>query len=148
MHFELAIQIATLLSVLVGIIGIVVGIITFKHQMNAQVFLECTKRYEQIMDTFPQGARGARLALEGKPPPSSEELSLAVLRYLNLCSEEFYLCSCRYLSRNVWSIWEAELRRTVASPLLRREWRELRSEFQSYPDFVQYVEDAQRAQVH
>jgi hypothetical protein len=67
----------------------------------------------------------------------------AVLRYLNLCSEEFYLCRCGYLAREVWDIWEAELDRTLWSPIVRREWPELKREFAAYPEFAAYVDERQ-----
>jgi hypothetical protein len=96
------------------------------------------------MNRFPQEALRARLNLSVEPPEKSDELSLAVLRYLNLCSEEFYLCKQKYLSNHVWGIWEAELKRTLSSPLFVREWEGLREEFRSYPEFLAYVEQAQR----
>jgi hypothetical protein len=95
------------------------------------------------MDSFPPGCRGTRLDSEGEPPESCEELTLAVLRYLNLCSEEFYLCRQGYLAKDVWDIWEAELKRTLASPLLRREWKQIKYEFSAYPEFSSFVDLAQ-----
>lgn len=124
--------------------GIVVAIRVYRRQCNVQVFLEYTKRYTEIMNAFPVEGRKARLDSFGEAPPQTDELSLAVLRYLNLCSEEFHLCKRKYLSKDVWRIWEAELRRSLASTLIRREWTRLRDEFQSYPEFVEYVENAQR----
>jgi hypothetical protein len=108
-----------------------------------QVFLEYTKRYADIMNMFPSNGRNARLDLFAEPPPVSDELSLSVLRYLNLCSEEFYLCKEKYLSSRVWRIWEAELKRTLGSPLVVREWARLRKQFQTYPEFWEYVEEIQ-----
>lgn len=144
MDLKTVADIATFVSALAAFVAILVGIRTYKRQTNAQVFLEYTARYENVMALFPADARRARLDLDGEPPGPSDELSLAVLRYLNLCSEEFYLCRRRYLARDVWSIWEAELKRTLRSPLLLREWKSLRREFQSYPEFLEYVDEAQR----
>ena len=134
------VALSTFLLVFVTFIGLLIGIRTYRRQTNAQVFLEYTKRYENIMESFPTNALPARLALEGTPPPQSTELSLALLRYLNLSSEEFYLQSKGYLAKEIWLIWEGELTRTLRSPLMRREWKELRSEFDSYPEFLTYVD--------
>ncbi len=95
------------------------------------------------MSSFPPGSFRTRLDLEHTLPEPSEELSLAVLRYLNISSEEFYLWKQKYLKDDVWKIWEAELIRTLRSPLLRREWATLLPEFESYPDFVSYVKRVQ-----
>ena len=140
MNLELVVQLGTLVSIAVGAAGLFFGIRVYRRQMNAQIFLEYTKRYEEIMASFPVDAHGARLDSYGEPPSSSTELSMAVLRYLNLCSEEFYLCRRKYLAREVWEIWESELQRTLRSPLLRREWKVLRREYESFPEFVRYVE--------
>ena len=140
---ELVVQIATLASMAVGAFGLFLGIVVYRRQMNAQVFLEYTKRYEDVMDSFPESARAARLDISSDPPPESPELTTAVLRYVNLCSEEFYLCKRRYLSKEIWRIWESELKRSLRSPLIRREWAKLGKEFSSYPEFVEYVTQAQ-----
>jgi hypothetical protein len=66
-----------------------------------------------------------------------------VLKYLNLCSEEYYLTRHGYLSESLWRIWEGDLKRIIASPLLKREWASLRSEFMSHRDFLEYVEGVQ-----
>jgi hypothetical protein len=105
--------------------------------------MEYTRRYEEIMGDLPSHARTARTNSGTVVPPSSDELTYQMLRYLNLCSEEFYLRKRGYLAAEIWGIWEGELRRTLATPLLRREWTTLRQEFASYPEFQRYVDAVQ-----
>src|SRR5438105_8667813 len=133
----------TLLLALFTAAGVVTGVLFYWRQCNAQIFLEYTKRYDEVMNKFPADARRTRLDLFAEPPPESEELTLAVLRYLNLSSEEYYLCARGYLSKHVWQIWEAELKRTLCSPLVMREWKKLRTEFLTYAEFLEYVEETQ-----
>jgi hypothetical protein len=141
---EQTVQIVTLAGVLFTAAGIFLAIYVYRRQMNAQLFLEYTRRYEEVMRSFPEDARACRLHLEGEPPPQSEALTSAVLRYLNLCSEEFYLCRRKYLSNDIWQIWQAELERTLRSPLVRREWQDLSREFDSYGEFSGYVRKVQQ----
>lgn len=108
--------------------------------MNAQLFLEFTKRFEVTMQSFPKNAWPSRLNIGGKPPPRSKALSLSVLRYLNLCSEEYYLRQKGWLYKETWQIWERELNRTLKTPLFMREWETLAGEFESYPKFKEYVD--------
>src|SRR5205085_11922367 len=96
------------------------------------------------ISSLPVDAWAARFELDTALPAPSKELTLCVLRYLNLSSEEFYLYRGGYLRRDVWVMWEGELKRTLRSPLLAREWRTLKSEFVSYPEFARYVEEVQR----
>jgi hypothetical protein len=131
------------ISPLLTFISIFIGIYVYWRQMNAQLFIEYAKRYEEIMGSYPDGARGFRLHSDGEPLPESSELTTAVLRYLNLCSEEFYLWQRWYLSGDIWRIWENEMRRTLASPLYRREWQKVKDEFASYPEFAEYVSKSQ-----
>ncbi|MCF7823054.1 MAG: hypothetical protein K9N35_02685 [Candidatus Marinimicrobia bacterium] len=145
MSIELLIQIATLIGVAVAAGSLIIGVIAYKRQINAQLFIEYTKRYEQIMSQFPDSAIYWRLDSAKHIPQESRELSEAMLKYLNLCSEEFYLQNKRYLSKNIWSIWEDELKKTLANDLYRREWPKLKSEFSSYPAFSDYVEAIQRS---
>jgi hypothetical protein len=56
----------------------------------------------------------------------------------------FFLYRYGYLARAVWSIWEQEMKRTLGSPLVAREWQHLRHEFTSYPDFMLLVDAVQK----
>lgn len=108
--------------------------------MNAQLFLAFTERYETIMSQLPEDARIARAGGAGPLPPHWPGVFTVVLRYLNLCSEEYYLCKTGHLDKKLWSIWEKELKRTVRS-LVRPEWADLRSEFVSYPEFRDFIDE-------
>ena len=115
------------------------GLFVFRRQTNAQLFLTLTQRYDDIMRSFPD--QSFRLRFHDDPPPPSPALTIALLRYLNLCSEEFYLCRGGYLEKGLWRVWEVEMLRTVHSPLMEREWPQLRPEFAAYAEFLQFVEE-------
>lgn len=141
---ETALQIATLAGVLLAVVSIFHAAHVNRRQMNARIFLEYTKRYESIIAGFPEGSLSFRLKQSGKPPAESDALRSAVLRYLNLCSEEYYLHKTRYLAADIWKIWVRELERTLRSPLLRREWPKLRPEFDAFSEFAEYVDRQQK----
>ncbi|MEO7840411.1 MAG: hypothetical protein ABIU06_13775 [Anaerolineales bacterium] len=132
------------ISILVGVAALFWGVKSYRDQMNAQLFLEFTKRFEEVMQSFPKNVWSSRLNIDGKPPPKSKAVSLSVLRYLNLCSEEYYLRQKNWLYKETWEIWERELIRTLQTPLFRREWKTLSTEFESYPKFKEYVNKTQK----
>jgi hypothetical protein len=136
--------IITVISVLIAIGTFIWGVVSYRNQMYAQLFLEFTKRFEEVMQTFPKGAWSARIDIDGKAPAKSKELSLSVLRYLNLCSEEYYLYKKGWLNKGIWKIWEAELIRTFQTPLFIREWKNLSGEFEAFPAFKEYVDKIQK----
>ena len=142
--YELWLLIATIVTAVASVGFVLAMLQTYKGQMNAQIFIDLNARYDEVLQSFPQSAWDARFALERVLPPESPELTIAVLRYLNLSSEEYYLYKRGYLRADVWRIWEGEMVRTLRSPLLRREWKRLGSEFVSYPEFSRYVDHIQQ----
>jgi len=134
------VQIAGAISIIVGVASFILSIRNAQRQMNAQIVMKYAERYEKIMDSFPREAFRLRFDLDSELPPPSQELTACVLKYLNLCSEEFYLRKKGYIAKDVWSIWEGELNRTLRSGVFRREWEGLRDEFVSYPEFCDFVE--------
>jgi hypothetical protein len=142
MTLQLVLQAATPLSMIIGFVSLVNTINNYRRQMNAEILMKYTERYERILDQFPQDALIARFDARVLPP-QSPQLRLCVLKYLNLCSEEYYLTRHGYLAESVWRIWEGDLKRIIGSPLLKREWPVLRAEFESHQDFLQYVERVQ-----
>ena len=135
MTIQDAAHIATIIAT-IATLGI--GIWVYYRQMNAQIYLEYTKRYDQIMRDFPSEVR---FNLEGA---LNDVDRVFVLRYLNLCSEEFYMQDAGYLSKRIWRIWEKEMERTLQSPLVLSEWEALRREFGSFEKFQTYVDKVQR----
>jgi hypothetical protein len=142
--YEFLMLVATIVTALGGVGFVIVMIQTYKGQMNAQIFSDMNQRYDEISKDFPKEALESRFSLDTALPTQSEELTLCALRYLNLSSEEFYLYKRKYIHREVWKIWEGEILRTLRSPLFRREWKILASEFASYPEFIRYVEEVQK----
>lgn len=143
MDLEIAVQIATVISLLLAAVALGFGVWSFAKQMNCQVFLAYNERYEKVIRAFPPGALESRLRLGEKLPERTEELSVCILRYLNLCSEEFFLYRKGFLSKQIWAIWKPEIERMLRSPVMRREWECLRNEYKAYPDFFAFVEKAQ-----
>ena len=113
-----------------------------RRQWNLNAFTYYTGKYEQIMSSFPKNAYMYRFETD-RDIPSNEEIRLAVLRYLNLTSEEYYLWKDHYISKDVWELWEPEIKRTLQTPLFVREWTSLKYEFRSYPAFSKFVDQIQ-----
>ena len=136
-------QVATAASVLIAAASILLAKEMFRKQMNADIFMTFTSRYENIVAAFPPQLRFSRFDRPDEAIALSEDVLLAILRYLNLCSEEFYLQKAGLLDKKIWSIWEDELIKTLRSRTVVAAWHELSPEFSSYPEFVKFVEATQ-----
>lgn len=136
---ELLVQIATIGSVLLTAATFAYAICTYKRQMEVQMLQVYTARHDEVTQSLRRASGAVHFDVFRNPPPETAELRLEVLRYLNLCSEEFYLNERGYLSRHVWDIWRREIEEKVATALVRREWIALSEEFKSQSQFRAYV---------
>src|SRR5215203_3431033 len=108
--YEFIMVLATIITAVGSVAFVVVAIQTYKGQMNAQIFSDINKRYDDISKDFPKQAWKFRFNMATALPPPSEELTLSALRYLNLSSEEFYLYKRKHIRKEVW---EEEMVRTL-----------------------------------
>ena len=129
-------EFATLLVALLSVMG---GLWVYYRQANAQIYMEYNKRYEQVMHDFPEKVR-LNFA-KAKPGDVCPE---CILRYLNLCSEEFYMRQEFYISHKVWTIWEGDIKRVLQTCLIRSAWKDLSKEFKSFKAFQKFVDEVQK----
>jgi hypothetical protein len=119
---------------------------SLRRQMNLQIYLEFTKRYEELMRQSPEEARTSLLGrrLSEIEPTKRGEVKAHALQYLNLSSEEYHLMESGYLDREVWELWRHEMEWTLRTTLFRTAWPELKHQFASFPEFSAYMERVQR----
>lgn len=115
------------------------------RKMDSQVYLACIERFERIVQSFPDDFRSKTLNTDFQEIElkNRERVRLCMLRYLNLCSEEYHLLKQGVLTEEVWGIWEKEIERMLQTRLYRTGWPELKEEYQSYQPFCDYVERIQ-----
>jgi hypothetical protein len=136
---DLALRSVTAAGAIGTFLSLLFTIRNVRRQINVEILMKYTERYEHILDRFPADALVGRFDSQ-KLTPESDEVTLCLLKYLNLCSEEYYLWKNGYLANAIWTVWEGDLKRMIASPLLVREWVALREEYASHPEFREYVE--------
>jgi hypothetical protein len=59
--------------------------------------------------------------------------------YFNLCSEELYLHRRGRIDHETWNIWEKGIRGSAGDPFFASTWRLLSPEYESYPDFCDFM---------
>jgi hypothetical protein len=138
-------QIGTVISIAIAAIAIRSNTQLSRKQWNVDVFTTYSQRHEDLIHGFPDHAFFDRFDA-AKLPPRSVELTIAVRKYLNLICDVHYLFQQGYLDNSIWQIWQADLRRTLNSPLIAREWTDLKSEFQSFTAFLEFVENIRSAE--
>lgn len=139
MSLESAIQIATLFSVIVGFVSLILSINIYRRKMNAEIVMKYAERFQQIIEFFPEDLLLEHY-LHGNHSAHNKGITLSAIKYFNFCSEEFYLQKKGYMSQEVWRVWEADMKRLLKTSFLKKEWESLRSHYKSFPEFFKYVE--------
>ena len=144
MDVRTLIQLATLVSVIIGVISLLISVRSYRRQVNAQFLLEYTKRVDDIILSLPAGVWAVHLSTAQEPPPPSEELTKSVLRCLGFISQVRRFSRNGYMPASVWKINRLTFARMLSSPLFVREWKNLAAFFAADEAFCRYVERAQR----
>ncbi len=139
--FEIVVKSLTFVSIVIAAFSLWQSSKYNRRQWNFNAFTHYTKRYDDIMGEFPDQGYTLRFDLDHQI--LNNEVRIAVLKYLNMTSEEYYLWCNNYLDDKVWKIWMPEIKRTLQTPLFQREWQTLKGEFRSYKEFSDFVEQVQ-----
>jgi hypothetical protein len=147
----LANRLPEVITALATLIGVIIALRTYLWQTKVEVFQKYTEQYRKVMSD--KTLAKWRLNMD-KPyqevldslkdqETDYENLRLALLNYLNLCSEEFSLYKKGWLKGGIWKMWKDDLERTLRTPLLRKEWETLKDEFKTCKKFIKYVRNVQ-----
>jgi hypothetical protein len=129
-------QIATLL---VGSLGIFVALRSQRRQLNAQMFIEFSGRFQQLLRMFPKEAWLANLNPSRPLPPPSQELTECVMYCFHFVADVYYLHRGGYVSVRLWRLWEREIKRTLTGPVFQRELDGVATQFYIDSEFLQYL---------
>ena len=138
------IQLATLVSVVVGVVGLLISVRAYKRQVSAYFLLAYTRRFDDAIQALPLKVWAAHLFPDEERPASSDELTLGIVRCLNLVSQLHYFSREGYIPKSVWKMSERGFTQLLRSPLFLREWKSLAPIFAVDRAFCQYVEKVQK----
>ena len=138
MHIAHVLQYATLLSLLMGGLGLVVAVVNHREQVKTQIFLAMSAQYDELLKNS-----SSSLWLCWSPstelPKRTDELIISMLRFCTLVSLTHLLYRERRIPKRMWELMLRSAERRFRSPLFMREWEHLKTEFESFPEFVALV---------
>jgi hypothetical protein len=137
MAVENFLQIGTLV---VGSVGICVALVNQRRQLNAQMFIEFSRRFEDLLRLFPTEAWLANRSAGQPLPPPSQELTDCTLYCIQFIADVYLLQKSGYISNRLWMLWDSEIKRTLTGPVFRREWDGVAAEFAHNHDFLRYID--------
>ena len=127
-------------TIAIGSLGIYVALRNQHRQLAAQMFIEFSGRFQELLRLFPTEAWLANRDPSKPMPPPSQELTDSVLYTMQFVADVYHLRQARYISKRVWMVWEREIRTTLTGPVFQREWQGVAAEFAHSTNFVRYID--------
>ena len=143
MNVQHIIQYATLFSVLVGSLGLAVAFLIHREQVKTQIFLALSARYDELLHSSSAGVWLSIPQADTTLAERSHELTISALRFCTLVSLTYFLFLDRHIPKRMWHLMLRTAERRMRTPVFVREWEHLRSEFESFPEFVEFVTSVQ-----
>ncbi len=147
MNFGHIIQSATLLSLLMGGLGVVVAVLNHRVQVKTQIFLAMSARYDELLKNS-SAAFWLSVPLGSELPERTDELIISMLRFCTLVSLTHLLFREGRIPKRMWGLMLRSAERRFRSPLFMREWEHLRNEFEAFPEFVTLVTSLHCPSIH
>src|ERR1700733_9798588 len=116
-------------TLLLGCLGVWIAMFNQRRQLNAQMFIEVSWRFQELLRLCPPEAWLANRNPSHPLPPRSREITDCTLYCLQLIADVYHVHKGRYISKALWSAWEREIKHILAGRIFRREWKVLAVEF-------------------
>ena len=147
MHIAHVLQYATLLSLLMGGLGLVVAVVNHREQAKTQIFLAMSAQYNELLKSSSAGfwldvSPGTEL------PEQTGDLTITMLRFCTLVSMTYLLFLERRIPGRMWELMLSSAERRFRSPFFMREWEHLVSEFEAFPEFINLVTAVHSSPTH
>jgi hypothetical protein len=142
---DILVQLGQVGTLILASLGIWVAMFNQHRQLNAQMFIEMSGRFQDLLRMFPTEAWLANRNPSAPLPPPSPEITDCTLYCLQLIADVYHLRQGRYISKQLWSAWEREIRHTLEGPVFQREWKTVAVEFSHNGNFQRYLETLMRA---
>jgi len=136
---DVFVQLCQVGTLLLGCLGIWVAMFNQRRQLNAQMFIEVSGRFQVLLRLFPTEAWLANRNPSQPLPPRSREITDCTLYCFQLIADVYHVHQGRYISKTLWNAWEREIKHILAGRIFRREWEVLAVEFSHNDKFLQYI---------
>ena len=126
-------------TLVLGSAGIWIAMLNQRRQLNAQMFITITGRFQELLRLFPTEAWLANRNADQPLPPRSQELTDCTLYCLQLIADVYHLRQAEYISDKLWKAWEREIQHILEGRIFQRELEWLEIEFSHNKDFLRYI---------
>src|SRR5271156_4708988 len=110
---DVLVQCSQVGTLILGSLGVWVALQNQQRQLNAQMFITISGRFQELLRLFPTEAWLANRNAAQPFPPRSQEITDCTLYCLQLIADVYHLRQTRFISHKLWKAWEQEIRHIV-----------------------------------
>ena len=129
--------VATFLGVIVALLAIWWQLSMLKRQLTLQQFSDYTKRYQEIVQRFPEDVNEPAFQLDGRG--DYDQTMRAMRTYFDLCFEEWYLNNRHFIDVRIWNIWLDGMKTALSKAAFRQAWCKISKDTKYGEDFETFV---------
>lgn len=132
--------IVELAILIVAIGGLWYQIRSMRKQLTIQNFSDYTKRYQEIILSFPEDVNEPSFNLKAH---NDYKRTMRYMRaYFDLCFEEFYLHQRKLIDKELWSVWEGGMKVAFSKPAFQQAWTIINHDSDFGGQFESFVDSA------
>jgi hypothetical protein len=128
-------------TLLLGCLGVWTAMFNQRRQLNAQMFIEVSGRFQELLRMFPTEAWLANRNSSQPVPPPPPQITDCTLYCFQLIADVYHVHQGGYISKAIWIAWEREIKHILDGRIFRREWQVLAVEFLHNEDFLRYINE-------
>jgi hypothetical protein len=147
MNIGQIIQYATLVSLVMGVLGVVVAVLNNRVQVKTQVFVALYAHYHELLKNSSERF-WLTVPLGTELPERTEDVIISMRRFCTLVSLTYLLFREDRIPKRMWELMLRSAEGRFRTPLFMREWEHLKGEFEAFPEFVALVTSVHRDADH
>jgi hypothetical protein len=136
---DVVVQLSQVGTLVLGSLGVWVAMFNQRRQLNAQMFIEVSGRFQELLRLFPTEAWLANRNPKQPLPSRNREITDCTLYCFQLIADVYHVHQGGYVSKKLWNGWEREIKHILEGRIFRREWEELAVEFSHNSEFLHYI---------
>ena len=110
------------------------------RQLKVEIFSDYSTRYQNIIADFPEGINEQSFVLKQLDKDIYPKTMRKMRQYFDLCFEEWYLNSKRFLEPSFWELWSGGMTTALSKPAFVDAWKIVKDSSVFGADFEKFID--------
>jgi len=113
----------------------------FNQQLKLNFFADYTKRYQDIILSFPENINENSFDFDKLPNEDRSHILKYMRAYYFLCSEEFDLWKAGYIEERIWKNWKMGIEHSLSKKAFKDAWKLISLDTVYDHDFANWIHE-------